>query len=91
MGEPAAVQPVAEAREVRFVVAPRNLTRAEALAYTRWASKFFDLMEKSGAIVGQRHGPNGAMIYPREQLDEVDRRRAGGGAAANDGGLDDDL
>lgn len=84
MGEPAAVQPLEEARELRFVVTPRNLTREQALRYLGWAPKFFDLMEKSGAIVGKPHGRNGAIIYSREQLDDVDRKRAGGEVAAND-------
>jgi hypothetical protein len=90
MGEPATVQPLEEARELRFVVTPRNLTRDQALRYLGWAPKFFDMLEKSGAIVGKRHGRNGAVIYSIEQLDEVDRKRAGA-AANDDGGLDDDI
>lgn len=89
MAEPAAIQPIEEAREVRFAVAPRNLTREEALAYTRWSPKFFDLMEKGGAIVGKPHGRNGQKIYSREQLDDVDRSLSPAGTPAND--IDDEF
>lgn len=89
MAEPATVQPIAEARELRLLIVPRNLTRDEAIAYTRWAPKVFDRLEKSGTITGRPHGRNGQKIYSREQLDEVDRRLASAGQPAND--IDDEF
>jgi hypothetical protein len=75
------------ARTVTFAAAPLNFTRDEALAYTGWAPKFFDLMIRNGRIAGRPWGRNGALLFAREQLEEVNRSLGGG--PVND--LDDEF
>jgi hypothetical protein len=61
---------------------PLNFDREGALRYTGWAPKFFDMMVSSKRLAGRKIGRNGTMLYPRDQLEEINRTL--GGAPAND-------
>jgi hypothetical protein len=56
---------------VIFATPPLNFSREEALAYTGWAPKFFDMLERGNRIEGRPWGRNGAKLYSRAQLEAV--------------------
>ena len=67
---------------------PLNFAREDALAYTGWAPKFFDMLVRTGQLKGRAIGPHGATVYSRARLEEIDAALAGD-APAND--IDDEF
>ncbi len=63
---------------------PLNFDREGALAYTGWSPKFFNMLVSSGRLKPLPYGRNGSALYPREQIEEINRAIGSGEAPAND-------
>jgi len=59
------------ARQIVFQTPPLTFDREGALAYTGFAPKLFDQLERAGTITGRRVGRGGGLRYTRAQLEEV--------------------